>query len=213
MPYRKTPLIAGEYYHIFNRGVAHMSIFIDHRSYRRFINSMTYYQMEGPKPRLSHFNPKVHSINLDKHIVKIICYCLMPNHFHLLVKPLNNKALTEFMRKLQDSYSKYFNTRSKRVGPILQGMFKAVLVQSNEQLLHLSRYIHLNPLVSVITKNLKDYRWSSFPEYLNLTNLEICSKEIVLDQFQSTEDYYQFVLDQESYGRELELIKHQLLEE
>jgi putative transposase len=98
------------------------------------------------------------------------------------------------------------------VGPLLQGDFKAVHVDTNEQLLHLSRYIHLNPLVGFVTRDLDFYRWSSYHEYVGNDTNEICDKKIILDQFKSKEDYKQFVLDQEDYGKQLEIIKHQLLD-
>ena len=95
---------------------------------------------------------------------------------------------------------------------MLQGDFKAVHVGTNEQLLHLSRYIHLNPLVGYVVKDLDEYKWSSYPEYVNLVNNQICNKKIILDQFESPQKYRQFVLDQADYGKKLEAIKHQLLD-
>lgn len=189
-----------------------MQIFSTAFDYRRFLNSVLYYQIEGPKPKFSLF--KVKSVKLDnnKKIVDIICYCLMPNHFHFLLQQKKEGCITEFMAKLSNSYTKYFNTKNKRIGPLLQGEFQSVHVGSNEQLVHLSRYIHLNPLIGYITKDLNNYRWSSYLEYLGLAGNNICSKEIILDQFKSLDDYKQFVLDQIGYARELDTIKHQLLD-
>lgn len=94
----------------------------------------------------------------------------------------------------------------------MQGEFKSVRVESNGQLLHLSRYIHLNPLIGYITKELKLYRWSSYPEYLNLAE-GICLKEEVLGQFKSEKDYEKFVLDQVDYARALDFTKHTFLDD
>lgn len=212
MPSRITPFIIGEFYHILNRGVAQIPIFNNKLDFNRFVRTMLYYQIEGPKPRFSFFRPTSKSLDLNKKIVEVICYCLMPNHFHLLLQQARDGGITEFISKLSNSYTKYFNTKNKRLGPLFQGEFKAVHVETNEQLIHLSRYIHLNPLVGFKTKNLDSYYWSSFREYLRLGNDEICSKEIILTQFKSPQDYKQFVQDQEDYGRQLEMIKHQLLD-
>ena len=173
---------------------------------------MLYYLIEGPKPRFSIFSPTTTILDTTKKIVDIISYCLMPNHFHFLLRQTRKIGITEFVSKLSNSFTKYLNIKNNRIGPLLQGDFKAVHVETNEQLIHLSRYIHLNPLVGYVTKDLDNYRWSSYLEYINPSNTGICDKKIILDQFKSKEDYKQFVLDQEDYGKKLEIIKHQLLD-
>ena len=173
---------------------------------------MIYYSIEGPKPKFSIFSPTTTILDIKKKIVEIICYCLMPNHFHFLLRQIREGGITEFVSKLSNSYTKYLNIKNNRVGPLLQGDFKAVHVDNNEQLLHLSRYINLNPLVGYVTRDLDFYRWSSYPEYVGNVGNEICNKKIILDQFKSKEHYKQFVLDQEDYGKRLEMVKHQLLD-
>jgi len=212
MPRRETPFVNGEYYHILNRGVAQMPIYNDTRDYKRFLKTMSYYQVKGPKPRFSMFDPKLHLLNPSRKIIDIICFCLMPNHFHLLIRQVEEKGVFEFISKLSNSYTKYFNIRNKRNGPIFQGEFKAVLIESNEQLLHLSRYIHLNPLVNNLTKDLSFYPWSSFPEYIGLTKTNGCEKKIIIEQFRNFPEYQKFVLDQADYGEQLEQIKHQMID-
>lgn len=189
-----------------------MSIFNDNWDYRRFAKTFIYYQTQGPKPRFSLFNPETDSLDTNKKIVEIVCYCLMPNHFHFLLQQKVESSITEFVSKLSNSYTKYFNTKNQRVGPLLQGEFKAALIETNEQLIHVSRYIHLNPLVGYLTKDLESYKWSSYLEYLNLNKNKVCSKEIIADQFKSSQAYKQFVLDQEDYGKQLGAIKHQTLD-
>lgn len=190
-----------------------MPIFHNSYDHSRFIKTLLYYLIEGPKPKFSIFAPTVTNLDTTKKIIEIVCYCLMPNHFHFLLKQMRDNGITEFVSKLSNSYTKYFNTKNNRVGPLLQGEFKSVHVETNEQLLHLSRYIHLNPIVSYKTKDLNAYRWSSYLEYVGSTkNSTICNKEIILDQFKSKNQYRQFVLDQEDYGKKLEMIKHQLLD-
>jgi len=189
-----------------------MNIFRNSYDFQRFLKTLLYYQILGPKPRFSLFAPTTNSLDKTKKIIEVICYCLMPNHFHFLLRQLVDGGITEFISKLSNSYTKYFNIKHKRIGPLLQGEFKSVLVESNEQLLHLSRYIHLNPSVSGLVDNLEEYSRSSYPEYIGTAAKVICSKKIILDQFKSTKGYQKFVMDQESYGRELEIIKHTLLD-
>ena len=211
MPSRIIPFVNNEFYHTYNRGVAKMQIFNNFYDYHRFLKTMLYYSLEGPKPKFSIFAPTSLSLNQSKKIVDIVCYCLMPNHFHFLLQQKKEGGITEFLSKLSNSYTKYFNIKNKRIGPLLQGNFKSVYVETNEQLIHLSRYIHLNPLVGYVTKDLGNYRWSSYLEYVN-TNKNICSKEIILNQFSYSLTYKQFVLNQEDYGKNLEMINHQLVD-
>ena len=212
MPSRIVPFVNNHLYHIFNRGIAHMPIFCDKWDYKRFTKTFFYYQLQGPKPKFSLFSPQNNKLDTNQKIIEVIGYCLMPNHFHFLLQQKADGGITEFVSKISNSYTKYFNTKNERVGPILQGEFKSVLVETDEQLIHLSRYIHLNPLVSYLTDNLESYPWSSHPEYVGINRTSFCSKDIILKQFKSSEDYKQFVLDQEDYGRKLERIKHQTLD-
>lgn len=223
MPARFTPLVTDQYYHIFNRGVNKQPIFQGVRDYKRAVDILEFYSL-NPKLRFSkflllsqeertNFMDSLRKIN-DK-LVDIICFCLMPNHFHLLFSQKKDNGISKFMANLQNSYTRYFNTKHERVGPLLQGQFKAVLIEDDNQLLHVSRYIHLNPYSSFVVKDLvslEDYQWSSFPEYLGIADKEICEKKIVLDHFKSTQDYKQFVFDQADYQRKLEKIKHLILE-
>jgi len=211
VPYRTTPLATGEYYHIFNRGVAKGNIFTSTYDFRRFVTTMKYYAIDGPKPRFSLFAPTTQILDSAKKIVAFNAYCLMPNHFHFLLKQERDGGISEFISKLINSYTKYFNTKYKRVGPLLQGQFKAVHIDSDEQLLHVNRYIHLNPSVAYLVKMLRDYRWSSYPEYL-AKGLGICEKDNILNQFIGNKSYENFVLDQEDYGRTLSSIQHKLID-
>lgn len=213
MPSRIFPFVNGQFYHIYNRGTEKRRTFENRRDQNRFIQTMRYYQLAGPKPRFSNsFHNPYFKPALNKKIVEVICYCLMPNHFHFLIKQLRDGGITEFISKLTNSYTKYFNIKHKRVGPLFQGEFKAVLVESDEQFMHLSRYIHLNPYVSHIVKDLNLYEWSSYNEYVN-NKKGFCSKEDILAFFKSPKRYTQFILDHADYAEKLELIKHQLIED
>lgn len=189
-----------------------MPIFNNARDYTRFLKTVLYYQIEGPKPKFSHYMPTVTPINSNQKIVDVVCFCLMPNHFHFLLLQKRKYGITEFVSKISNSYTKYFNTKNNRVGPLFQGEFKAVYIETEEQLLHVSRYIHLNPVVGFIVKDINEYRWSSYKEYIGEKNIDICSKGVVLSYFKKASDYVRFVHDQEDYGKRLEEIKHQLID-
>ncbi len=213
MPSRIVPLVNNYFYHIYNRGSEKKPIFGSRKDHQRFIKTMNYYQFLGPKPKFSHFSQfQKFKPDPSKKIVDIVCYCLMPNHFHFLLKQLVDGGITEFVGKLSNSYTKYYNTKHNRVGPLLQGEFKSVLIEKDEQLIHISRYIHLNPRVSLVTKDLDNYEWSSYKEYLAQTG-GFCAKQEILNFFKNPKAYQQFVLDQIDYGERLEQIKHQVLEE
>lgn len=155
MPIRTTPFANGYFYHLFNRGVEKRIIFQDDRDYIHFLKILGYYQYAGPKLSYSRTNEKqIKIVKTNEKIIEIISYCLMPNHFHLLIKQLKENGIPEFIRKISDGYTKYFNTKHHRVGPLFQGSYKAVLIESDQQLTHLSRYIHLNPRVSLLIKDL-----------------------------------------------------------
>lgn len=213
MPYRIIPFINGEYYHIYNRGLEKQNIFTNNKDYSRFIQTVFYYQIQNPKPKFSTYKrTKTFPIDENKKIVSIVCYCLMPNHFHFLIKQTKDGGISEFMRKISESFTKYRNTKYNRQGPTFQGVFKVVSIETDEQLVHVSRYIHLNPLVSLLVKDLKFYAWSSYLDYIGMRDNPAVKKEEILSFFKSPQDYDKFVLDQADYGAKLELIKHTILD-
>lgn len=214
MPGRINPLVTGELYHIFNRGSDKRQIFVQPRDHKRFCQTFYYYQFQGPKPKFSNFNKEsltTFKFFPDSKLVEILCYCLMPNHFHFMVRQLKDSGISIFLSQLSNSYTKYFNTKYKRVGPLLQGAFKAVLVETDDQLIHLSRYIHLNPIVAGITKSLEEYPWSSYKEYTQSGNV-LCSTEEISNFFPSKEKYKEFLDNQIEYGETLENIKYSLID-
>lgn len=213
MPYRSIHFVNQSFYHTFNRGVEKRQIFSSEKDFERFLQTIYYYQFSGPKPRFS-THKRFHAKDFYKNpkIVEIICYCLMPNHFHLLIRQLKTGGLQEFVRKSINSYTKYYNVKYKRIGPLCQGEFKATTVETDEQLLHLSRYIHLNPYVSDLVKDPKDYNYSSYPYFIGLKEDSISVKEPILNYFRKPGDYKAFVSDHQSYAKELERIKHLLID-
>src|SRR3989344_499221 len=221
--YRSTVLANDQFYHIFNRGVEKRTIFEYKRDYERAINTIKFYRFKNLPLKFSKFliKPKENKFELYKKIekngelIEIIAYCLIPNHFHLLVKQLQENGISKALSNFTNSYAKYFNTRNNRNGPLFQGIFKAVRVESNEQLLHLSRYIHLNPVVSFVIKeeNFEDFAWSSLKEYLNNSIEGFCKKDYILDQFKSINEYKKFIKDHISFAKEHEKIKHLTFED
>lgn len=213
MPYRLIPFVSDNFYHLFDRGVEKRIIFSDDRDYQRFLQTLYYYQFNGPKPQFSTQQRfRDHSFNKNPKIIEIICYCLMPNHLHLLIKQLRDGGIKEFMQKVINSYTKYYNIKHNRVGHLFQGTFKAVPIEDDEQLLHVSRYIHLNPYVSNLTKDLKTYPHSSYPAFIDLSNDILLTKEPVLDFFKDASKYKEFVSGHQDYAKELEQLKHLLLD-
>ena len=222
MTYRKLVLTNEETYHVFNRGVARAPIFNHAKDYQRFLDLLNYYRF-APKLSFSHYNRLENSAkqqymqNLKKNnppIAEILAYCLMPNHFHLLLKQTKDHGIKLFISNLQNGYAKYFNTSSERSGALFQAMFKAVRIETDEQLLHVSRYIHLNPSTAYIVEpeNLLSYKWSSLPEYLGKVDAFFTNTQLVLELAGGKDTYNEFVLDQTDYQRELDKIKHLFIE-
>ena len=146
MPYREPIFFAGGYYHIYSRGSEKRTIFLDRADKKRFLTRLREYK--------------------DFHNVSIICYCLMPNHYHFLVEQNTDEPISKFLNRLNLAYAMYFNKRYERVGPLFQGRFKAKNIKTDEYLLHLSRYIHLNPLELVGQGKVDNYLWSSLRGYI-----------------------------------------------
>lgn len=213
MPYRDTPFMNESFYHVFNRGVEKREIFSSERDYKRFLETLYYYQFSGPKPKFSNRDRfKTKDFGNNPKIVDIVCYCLMPNHFHLLVKQTQEDGVKEFMQKVINSYTKYYNTKHERVGHLFQGVFKAVAIESDEQLLQVSRYIHLNPYVSNLTNELESFPFSSYPHFIGNTHDSLCVTEEVMNFFKSPNEYRDFITSSAAYAQEIGFFKNLLLD-
>lgn len=224
MPLRVTPLVTNEIYHVVNRGVNHQPIFGDRYDYRRAGKTIAYYQFAKPPIRFSFLN-RLSQEELGamlkelkekgQNLVTLIAYCLMPNHLHLLMRQEEDNGISKFMSKVQNSYTRYYNSRHERDGHLFKGQFKAIRIETEEQLVHTSRYIHLNPFTSYVvnsTEQLKNYEWSSLSQYIHEDKNGFCKPEAVLSRFKSPKKYLQFIFDQKDYQRELSGIKHLALE-
>ena len=144
-------------------------------------------------------------------IIQVIAYCLMPTHIHLVLKQISDNGITSFVNKLLNSYSRYFNLLHGRKGPLWESRFKSIHIDSDELLLHITRYNHLNPSSGGLVKKPEDWKYSSYNEYLNKTNIKICEFNDLLNIDSKT--YRKFVNDRISYQKEISKIKALILED
>jgi putative transposase len=221
MPGRKIPIRNNYTYHIINHGLSEQKIFQTRTDFNRAIQAIIYYQNQQPPIRFSQFlslSPSektriLKEIKKEKSPIEIISFCLMSTHFHFTVKQLTNNGIAQFMANFSNSLTRYLNVKRGRRGPILMGSYNNILVKNDEQLIHLTRYHHLQPYSAGISKTLKEleiYPYSSFPEYLGQSSNNICNTKVVMDFFKNRQDYRNFVLDRAEYQKELEIIKHLL---
>lgn len=222
MPGRITPLVTDEVYHVYNRGINKQPTFNTKKEYQRAMLATRFYRVSTPPIRLSKFLEQekerqteiLELMDQAENLVQIICFCLMPNHFHFLLKQQKDGGISKFLGNFQNSYTRYFNTRNGRDGSLFLDQFKAKRIETDEQLIHVSRYIHLNPYAGFVIKTLGDlenYPWSSYPNYLS-GNDEFIEPGFVLEMFKGVDKYRRFVLDQADYQRKLKIIAHLTME-
>jgi putative transposase len=190
---RKTKFVNGEYYHVYNRGVDKRNVFLDRKDFIRFLKSIrefnridpigSLYEKDYQEKQKSSFQLETGFHSKPKSIVEFICYCLNPNHYHFLLKQLEDRGIEKFMHKLGLGYTKYFNKKYSRSGALFQGRFKTIHIDSNEYLLWLSAYINANPKIHSAEENIEKYSWSSCHDYLGLRNGTLCNKGMILNQF------------------------------
>jgi len=203
--------IENGFYHIYNRGVEKRKIFLDKQDYKVFLSYLKLYLSTKQESVNEIIDYDLKIVNRDKIIselfklnnfynkIELISYVLMPNHFHLELKQSGKKDIENFMRSLITKYSKYFNKKYERVGPLFQGRYKAVLIRNTEYLLYLSRYIHLNPIELLThSQSLVEYPWSSYPAYLKIINISwlktsLLSNNYLLNGIYSRDLYKKFV--------------------
>lgn len=224
MPRRSVPLVTGEIYHLFNRSIARQPILIRSKDFHRFFDTVDFYRFKNPPMRYSHYNrlPLEQRRQLigalyktGKDMVEIFAFSFMPNHFHLLVKQILENGIKIFISQIQNSYAKYYNMKYKRTGALFQEMFKAIRIETDEQFIHVARYIHLNPLTSYIIQDyeeLEQYQWTSFIDYVGKRDLIFVQKNMLRNYFSNIQKLKAFTLDQRDYQRTLEVIKHLIME-
>ncbi len=194
---RKQIFATGQYYHVYNRGVDKRSVYENRKDYMRFMIDVIELNQEERVVNLGRrsLNEPPGASEAQAHqrcpLVSIICFCLMPNHFHFLLKQMIENGISRFMHKLGTAYTMYFNKRYGRKGSLFQGPFSAKWIETDAYLVHLSRYIHLNPLElwGESGKARKEsffwrYPWSSLGDYVSITNRwgYILDPSIVLEQ-------------------------------
>jgi len=216
---RKEELVTGNVYHILNKSIEGYKIFNNENNYIRFLNVLRYYNRENVEFKYSRYTQLVEEgkdIKVDysaknKNVVNIIAYCLMPTHIHLVLKQLKDNSVSKYMKIVLNSYTKYFNILHDRIGPLWVGKFKNVLVTDDKQLLHLTRYIHLNPTSSGLVSKSSDWKFSSYNEYLGKNiSMKLCKYSDVLDINPAL--YKKFVESRRSYQKELSIIKKIVIE-
>ena len=201
---KKPVFVEGHIYHVYNRGVEKRDVFLDEGDYFRFVHHL--YELNDSKPvRNVHYflNHKTGNVEARKLfgiqerdvLVEILVFTLMPNHFHLMLRQVQENGIVRFMQKLGTGYAMYFNKKYERVGCLFQGPFKAVHITEESHLIHLPHYIYANPLqlnnngVNSV-KYLESYKWSSFPDYIGIRNFpRVTERGFLLDIFGGEDRY------------------------
>ncbi|MCM8764002.1 MAG: transposase [Candidatus Omnitrophica bacterium] len=214
---RRSDLGCNAYYHIFTRSIAEYRIFNSEEEYVRMRMVMEYYKTKRPL-KFSHYllfcnNSDQKESKEEEKRVEIIAYCIMPTHIHLVLKQIKDKGISTFMSNILNSYTHYFNITHKRKGPLWESRFKHLLIDSDEYLLHLTRYIHLNPVIAGLVEKPELWEFSSYKEYIGVRQNgdNLCNFKEVLEI--SSNSYKEFVESGIMIQKEIARIKHLLLEE
>lgn len=218
MSTRNVTFSIDEYYHIYNRGTDKRTIFLDDEDKERFMKLL--FVANGSQPFVFRDFPKGLSyleIDRGEAIVAIGAYCLMPNHFHLLIKETTEGGISRFISRVLTSYSSYFNKKYKRTGTLFEGAFKARHTDTDEYLKYLFAYIHLNPVKIIdpewkkngivdrdgAKRYLTNYAYSSYPEYMGISRKEwkILNRESFPGYFSEQQEFEEFVNDWLSFNK------------
>lgn len=205
------------HYHIYNRGVEKRNIFLDDQDYRVFLNLLRVYLSPSqenfihPFAELSLFTQRVRPLKCFAEDINLLAYCLMPNHFHLLINQSPKDGMAKFIQALGTSYTIYFNKKYDRVGPLFQGPYKAALILDDPYLLHVSRYIHLNPIELTRPRLVNEYPFSSYAYYLGKKDAVWVKTEPILSYFKTAKrsglkdffSYQSFVEDNQEDASEV----------
>ncbi|MES2970703.1 MAG: transposase [Patescibacteria group bacterium] len=187
------------YYHLYNRGVNKRRVFLDDSDYAVFLNLLKRYLDD--KPTLDNRGREYEWLHNS---VELLSFCLMPNHYHLLIYQLEPDAMTQLLRRVGTSYTAYFNKKYKRTGPLFQDRFKASMITRDDYLQHISRYIHLNP------QQYQKWKYSSLPYYLDQKQANWIQPERILELFSSVKEYEKFVADWIDQKKIIDEIKNEL---
>ena len=217
MPSRRDVFVNNGIYHIYSKTIDRKLVFEEKNLCFEFLNTVNYYK-SATNLRFSKYKEALNEkiIKLEKKIIKprvqILSNCLMPNHYHLQIKQLIDNGIIRFMADVLNSFTRYYNSKNKRKGPIFLTPFRSRQIVSDEQLIHTSRYIHLNPYSAGIVNTQEDlinYPYSSFKEYVEKNEEGICNTDEILKMFGGDrERYKEFVLSNAEHQRTLEYIKY-----
>lgn len=216
MGYRAEEFSPGEIYHIYTRGVEQRIVFVDDHDRLRLLQLFTHslarshVQSYSTAKKLGHRPQRTAE---GDGLVDLLCYCLMDNHIHLVLKGNVERGISIYLQRVLNGYAKYFNIHRQRSGPLFSGPFKAIRVDRDEQFLQVSRYIHLNPYVAHMINHPGAYQWSSLSEYLGRPTRHTICHTSLLKSIMQPHKYRRFVEDEADFARELGDIKHLLLEE
>jgi len=195
------------FYHTQNSGVERRIIFEDEKDCNRFLDTLIHYTPTTPSSRFAFRkrSKKEHENSDLSPLVDIIAYCLMPNHFHLLLKENVPGGVSVYLSRVSNSYTKYFNARHKRSGALFKGRFKSAKIE-NEQLPDIARYIHLDPFSKKIVRDINKFPFSSYFE-ISKASPKICKSEPLLAFFPDINSFLGFTNNFEEYSLSLERIK------
>jgi REP element-mobilizing transposase RayT len=196
----REPFAEGEFYHIFNQGVDKRNIFSDEYDSERFLESMEVFNNEEPAGSIyeQSFNkdiPQLGGSTSKSKLVNIIAYCLNPNHFHMILEQISEGGISEYMKRLGGGYTMYFNAREKRKGSLFLGRFRSVHVGTDGYLLHLSAYVNLNNRVHQLDDEALRLVRSSWGEYTELSEKQLCTKDVILGRFKDGDEYKAYAED------------------
>jgi len=216
---RKVKFVEGEYYHIYNRTISNAPEFKNYNDAKRL--ALTFLIANSTKSgdafqqlRNNKNTPQqkiIEILNKGEKLTDILCYAIMPDHYHLLLRETKENGVVNFIHRCNTSIAKYLNTKGERKGPVFESRFKSKHIDSNEYLLHLSLYIHLNPLDFLVgkewrehgiknwndsKKHLLNYPWSSLNSFINNNqkNPIISETEIITEQFNNNQKEYESFL-------------------
>lgn len=221
MPRRRIVLANDEIYHIFNRSIARENIFSLKNNLKKALEILQFYRLPQ-QIRLSKFKTLTESQKTEYLVamkdklplVEVYAFAFMPNHYHFLLKQIQEGGIVRFISNFQNSFAKVFNLKNGRDGAVFQNSFKAKRVENDDQFLHVSRYIHLNPVTNYLINfnELASYPWTSFTKYISQEEDSFVNINFLLNLFGSKDKYVDFVADQVGYQRELALIKESMIE-
>lgn len=189
------PNFVGAYFHAYNRGANKSLVFLDDQDYKNFIYRAKILLGLEPLPKRTE-KGGLRLKPLPLNALEILCFCLMPNHFHFLVRQNQISGLKMFLHRLCTSYSTYFNKKYGHVGHIFQGIYKSKNVLEDSYLTQLTAYIHLNPSRPF------DWKYSSLPIYLGEDNSGLASSQMFMDMHKLTPKTYKNFL-QKNYNPDL----------